>query len=61
MCPGFGLATVVLGFDRQGWIMVFAALLLASSKVNTFRFALCPDYSLCGVISKSTSWESFPQ
>jgi hypothetical protein len=24
-----GLATVVLGFDRQGWITVFAALLLA--------------------------------
>jgi len=23
------LATVVLGFDRQGWITVFAALLLA--------------------------------
>ena len=29
MCSGFGLATVVLGFDRQGWITVFAALLLA--------------------------------
>ena len=26
---GFGLATLVLGFDRQGWITVFAALLLA--------------------------------
>ena len=52
---------MVLGFDRQGWIMVFAALLLASGKVNTFLFALCPDYSLCGVIPKSTSWESFQQ
>jgi hypothetical protein len=29
MCSGFGLATVVLGYDRQGWITVFAALLLA--------------------------------
>jgi hypothetical protein len=29
MCSGFGLATVVLGFDRQGWITVFAALILA--------------------------------
>ena len=29
MCSGFGLATVVLGFDRQGWITVFAGLLLA--------------------------------
>ena len=28
-CVGFGLATVVLGFDRQGWITVFAGLLLA--------------------------------
>jgi len=26
---GFGLARLVLGFDRQGWITVFAALLLA--------------------------------
>jgi hypothetical protein len=25
----FGLATLALGFDRQGWITVFAALLLA--------------------------------
>ena len=29
MWPGFGLATMVSGFDRQGWITVFAALLLA--------------------------------
>ena len=29
LASGFGLATVVLGFDRQGWITVFAALLLA--------------------------------
>jgi hypothetical protein len=29
MYSGFGLAKVVLGFDRQGWITVFAALLLA--------------------------------
>jgi hypothetical protein len=29
MCSVFGLATVVLGFDRQGWITVFAGLLLA--------------------------------
>ena len=29
MCSGFALATVVLGFDRQGWITVFDALLLA--------------------------------
>jgi hypothetical protein len=33
ICPilasGFGLAAVVLGFDRQGWVTVFAALLLA--------------------------------
>ena len=28
-CVGFGLATVVLGFDCQGWITVFAGLLLA--------------------------------
>ena len=26
---GLALATVVFGFDRQGWITVFAALLLA--------------------------------
>jgi len=26
---GFGLATVLIGFDRQGWITVFTALLLA--------------------------------
>jgi hypothetical protein len=26
---GFRVATVLLGFDRQGWITVFAALLLA--------------------------------
>jgi hypothetical protein len=25
----FGLATLVLGFDRRGWITVFASLLLA--------------------------------
>jgi hypothetical protein len=31
MCSGFGLATVVLGIERQGWISVFAALLLAAS------------------------------
>jgi hypothetical protein len=29
MDSGFGVATVFLGFDRQGWITVFAALLLA--------------------------------
>jgi hypothetical protein len=29
LASGFGLATLVLGFDRQGWITVFAALLLA--------------------------------
>ena len=29
LASGFGLATVALGFDRQGWITVFAALLLA--------------------------------
>ncbi len=28
MCAGFGLATVLLGFDSQCWITVFAALLL---------------------------------
>ena len=26
---GFGLANVLCGLDRQGWITVFAALLLA--------------------------------
>ena len=29
LVSGFGLATLVLGFDRQSWITVFAALLLA--------------------------------
>lgn len=28
-CRRLGLAALVLGFDRQGWITVFAALLLA--------------------------------
>jgi hypothetical protein len=28
---GFRVATVFLGFDRQGWITVFAALVLAAT------------------------------
>ena len=45
-----GLATVVLGFDRQGWITVFAALLLA-------LITLFTNYTRLPITPMSTYWE----
>ena len=50
---GFGLAAVLLGFDRQGWITVFAALLLA-------LITLFTNYTRLLITPMSTSWEPLP-
>ncbi len=52
---GFRVATVFLGFDRQGWITVFAALLLALIML----YGLRPTAST-RVTPMSTSWEPLP-
>jgi hypothetical protein len=44
---------VVLGFDRQGWITVFAALLLA-------LITLFTNYTSLPITPMSTSWEPLP-
>jgi hypothetical protein len=52
---GFALATVVLGFDRQGWITVFAALLLAL--ITLYGLRPTPSRRATAL---STSWEPLP-
>ena len=52
---GLALVTVVLGFDRQGWITVFAALLLALITL----YGLRPTASTLAT-AMSTSWEPLP-
>jgi hypothetical protein len=44
---------VVLGFDRQGWITVFAALLLA-------LITLFTNYTRLPITPMSTYWEPLP-
>jgi hypothetical protein len=51
----FVLATVDFGFDRQGWITVFAALLLALITL----YGLRPTASTRAT-AMSTSWEPLP-
>jgi ABC-type uncharacterized transport system permease subunit len=49
------VATVVLGFDRQGWITVIAAVLLALITL----YGLRPTAST-PVTTMSQSWEALP-
>ena len=44
---------MVLGFDRQGWITVFAALLLA-------LITLFTNYTRLPITPMSTYWERLP-
>ena len=44
---------MALGFDRQGWITVFAALLLA-------LITLFTNYTRLLITPMSTSWEPLP-